>query len=528
MAIARSNRPRKDIKVTLVYPPHQSWPGSLVKPNGSLAYPMLGGALIEKGIEVAVFDATVGNASDALDQVFYRSTELPSGLYRTGVSDARILEEVADADIVGLTSIFSDQETMVLATARLIKQAYPEKLIVSGGVNARHRLEKFFANGIDVICLSEAERTIVAIADRAGRGERDFSSVSGVAFRRDGDIVVNRTRSEDVIYDLDELPMPAWHLLPNDRYWAIGRPHGGHYIDRLSNDDRRYASMMTSLGCPFACTFCHIAGEIEGSLAGEIGNFRIKSETRVLKELDVLDALGVRQVYIEDDSLFGRRNRAIDLLRKIRGRRFEILDVNGVNVVHLLRKGKPDRELLEVLVEAGFKEIALPFESASPRIIKKWVSNKWDPVNSDIAGLLALCREFGIITSGNYMIGYPDETREEIDRTVAMAKQHVEQGLVSAHFMCVMPLPGTPMFEDAIKGGHLPRNYDIDRMHWVKANLVNTPVPPAALETIRDAAWDQVNSEEFKRAKRSMVWGLDGKPTPVRPGADALAAKADG
>ncbi len=94
-------------KVTLLYPPHQSWPGSLVKPNGSLAFPMLAGALLEHDIEVQVVDAIVGTEKEAISDVFYKSTELPSGLYRTGLNDERILEEVADSDIIGMTSIFS-------------------------------------------------------------------------------------------------------------------------------------------------------------------------------------------------------------------------------------------------------------------------------------------------------------------------------------------------------------------------------------------------------------------------------------
>ena len=62
----------------------------------------------------------------------------------------------------------------------------------------------------------------------------------------------------DIIWDLDELPIPAWDLLPNDRYWEIGRPHGGHFND---DEEIKYASMMTSLGWPFHCSYCHISGE---------------------------------------------------------------------------------------------------------------------------------------------------------------------------------------------------------------------------------------------------------------------------
>lgn len=493
----------KNPKVTLLYPPHQSWPGATVKPNGSLAYPSLAGALLEKGYEVQIFDATVGNEKDDLMTMFYVSTPLPSGLLRTGVSDERILEEIADSEIVGLTSIFSEQETMVLTCAKLIKKHYPEKLLIAGGVNARNRLEQFFSAGIDVVCVSEAERTIVQIAEVIAGGRRDFSKIGSVAYRNGDQIVINKTRPEDVIVNLDELPMPAWHLLPNERYWEIGRPHGGHSVDGYAKGELRYASLQTSLGCPFACDFCHVAGEVDGSVAGDIGKFRIKSDERVLAEIAELKKLGVRQIYIEDDSLFGRRNRGINLMRKIKGHGLEILDVNGVNVIHLLRRNKPDREIIECLAEAGFKEIALPFESGNKRIIEKYVSNKWDVENSDIAGLIALCKEYGLTTSGSYILGYPDETREEIQNTIELARSHVAAGLDSAHFMCILPLPGTPLFEMATKNGNLPPDFNIDRMHWMRANMVNTPVPPHELEEIRNRAWEDINPAAFKEARRA-------------------------
>ena len=127
----------KDIKILLLYPPEQSWPGTMVKPNGSLAYPYLGGALRNINVEVYIYDACVGNDNDNLDNFYNKTTPLSSGMIKTGVSDARILEVVNDYDVIGITSIFSQQETQVLNCARLIKKHYPNKLLLSGGVNAR-------------------------------------------------------------------------------------------------------------------------------------------------------------------------------------------------------------------------------------------------------------------------------------------------------------------------------------------------------------------------------------------------------
>ena len=134
----------KEIKILLLYPPEQSWPKTMVKPNGSLAYPYLGGALRDIGVESYVYDACVGNDQDNLDNFFAKGSHLPSGMIRTGVSDERILEIASSYDAIGITSIFSQQETQVLHCAKIIKKKFPNKLLFSGGVNAKSRASIFF------------------------------------------------------------------------------------------------------------------------------------------------------------------------------------------------------------------------------------------------------------------------------------------------------------------------------------------------------------------------------------------------
>ena len=498
----------KEPKVLLLYPPEQNWSDTLCKPNGSLAYPMLGGALRDIDVEVEVYDACVGNSDDDYKKFFFSPKKLESGLLRTGVTDERILEIVKDFDFVGITSIFSLQETMVLHCCRLIKKHYPEKILFSGGVNARYRHTEFLNAGFDIVCTSESELTIQEIMKVYRAGSRDWSSVPKILFKKDGKIV-NTSQMGKIIWNLDELPMPAWDLLPNERYWEIRRPHGGHFKD---DEDLRYVSMMTSLGCPFACSYCHIAHETKGSLADEIGRFRIKSDERVLDELLFLrDEIGAKQVFIEDDSIFGMKRRAIKMLKKIIGVGLEILDVNGVNVIHLTKKGEPDLEVIELLAEAGFRDIVLPFESANHRIVKKWCSNKWRVEDFNVESLVKEIKKAGMRVAANYMVGFPDETENEIKETISFAKRNMDYGLDASNFFLVMPLPGTPMFDEVIKNGQLKPNYNIDKMQWTKANMINTSVPPDKLEEIRQKAWEDCNLSEHIQNRKS--WSITDKNT---------------
>ena len=100
----------KTIKVLLLYPPEQSWPGTMVKPNGSLAYPYLGAALRDIGVETYVYDACIGDDNDDLNNFYTKSSKLPTGMIKTGVSDERILEVASYYDVVVLHQFFLNKK----------------------------------------------------------------------------------------------------------------------------------------------------------------------------------------------------------------------------------------------------------------------------------------------------------------------------------------------------------------------------------------------------------------------------------
>mgnify|MGYP003116541824 FL=1 len=215
------------------------------------------------------------------------------------------------------------------------------------------------------------------------------------------------------------------------------------------------------------------------------------------------DVIGAKQVFVEDDSIFGMKKRAIRMLKKIIGIGLEILDVNGVNVIHLTKKGKPDIEVIELLAEAGFRDIVLPFESANPRIIKKWCSNKWRVEDFDVEALVKEIKRVGMRVAANYMVGFPDETEKEIYQTIEFAKKNMTYGLDASNFFLVMPLPGTPMFDEVTRNGQLPKEFNIDKMQWTKANMINTSIQPQRLEEIRQKAWEDCNLSDHIKNRQS-------------------------
>lgn len=131
----------------------------------------------------------------------------------------------------------------------------------------------------------------------------------------------------------------------------------------------------------------------------------------------------------------------------------------------------------------------------------------------------------GIEVSGNYMLGYPDETREEIAATIAMAQRHRAVGLAQAAFMLVIPLPGTRIYDLALAGGYLEEEFNPDTFNWSRASLINTAVPPEELVEIRRQAWESVNDPKYVTYKKAMNVDVPVEPTDffedARPGASA-------
>ena len=373
----------------LLYPPLQFALNEVAKPDGSLSLSYLAGALRDAGYPVTVLDCTVGFEGSPLAESFENVTEQPNGLRRVGMPADAIMKIVEDHDVIGLTSIFTPQTTPCLDLVSQIRARFPEKLVVAGGVNARSMRKRFFAAGVDLIAMSEAETAIVRIAE-ACQGRLPLAAVPGVAYLDDtGSERV--TPPGRVVQNLDELPMPAWDLLPMQQYWKISRPHGGNFP---AGKTIRYASLQTSRGCPFNCAYCHISREQEDSEHGNVGAFRMKSVERAYREFETLKNLGVEYVFIEDDSLFAKKRRAIEIFRMVKELGLKLLDVNGVNLCHLHR-GKQgtselqvDYELIEVLADAGMESIALPFESASQRILDRYASAKWRVAHTNTSKLI--------------------------------------------------------------------------------------------------------------------------------------------
>ena len=312
-----------------------------------------------------------------------------------------------------------------------VKRVVPGAWVVLGGAHPTAAPASTMAllDGLrGLLIKGEAEEGFPRLVDLLSRANpsRDeatlegFSEVSGLVWR-EGD----QTRENGItwIKDLDTIPFPAWDLMEPHRFPPS--PHAAFYRALP------VAPVVASRGCPYPCVYC--AGRLTmGSTV------RYRSVSNVLEEVRLLqERYGVREIHLVDDNFTYSKDYVLEFCGQVHdlGLRFHWTCPNGVRLNTL------DEEVLRAMKSAGCYAVAVGIESGSQRmldVMRKGLSL------SDIASRVALIRREGLTAIGFFVMGFPTETREEMEQTIRFAGQ---LGLHRANFMLFHPFPGTEAFE---------------------------------------------------------------------------------
>jgi len=195
---------------------------------------------------------------------------------------------------------------------------------------------------------------------------------------------------------------------------------------------------MTSRGCPFLCTFC-ASHKTHGR------KMRYHSVERVEEDLTKLkDNFGAKTVIFQDDHLMGNKERVYQLLSIVKKLKLGSIYQNGLTLFAL------DRPMLEAFYKAGVRNLVLPVESGSEKVLKLQMKK---PLKLEISERVAKdCRELGIYTNSNVMIGMPGENKEDIED----ARHNLRKIKTNWYnISCASPLVGSEMYDLAHSNGYI-------------------------------------------------------------------------
>ena len=338
------------------------------------------------------------------------------------------LEKISDDDLgqiitekkkeaVGI-SVVTPKVYGAMELAKLIKEKFPEIIVIAGGPHATLMPEEMMKEcpAIDFIIQGEGEIRSKELFSKL-ESKTDYSEIDGLVFRKSGQIINNKVKG--YIADLNALPMPARELVDIKRY-----------ASKLKTSVYPATTMMTSRGCPFRCIYC--SKPVTGS------RIRSLSPEKVLKEIEELaNKYGIKEIIFYDDSFTIDKPRVMKICDMIIERKIKMRwqCETRANLV--------DQEMLNKMKESGCYLIAYGIESGSDRvlaILKKGLTKE------QIRKAVEMTKKAGIQVLGYFMLGIPGETEEDIKETIKFSK---ELNLDFAQFSIATAYPGTELYRIA-------------------------------------------------------------------------------
>lgn len=359
------------------------------------------------------------------------------------------------------TSGFLDGNDLAAA----IKQKHPEILTVFGGVHisalGAPLLEAYPA--IDYLCMGEGEATLAELADGC-RPE----AIDGLVWRDNGTAVTNPVRR--LLPDLDQLPFPAYEKLDGfpKRYnlplFSFIQPPG--------------ATMVTSRGCPYQCSYCDRSVFKQG--------YRYNSADYIYAHLRHLrERFGVRHVNIYDDLFTAHRKRIVELCNRLTERPL------GIRFNCAVRVGHADDDLLEMLKAAGCLQVSLGIESGDDDIMDR---HKPGVHVEDVRKTVRRIQACGLRAKGLFMMGLPGETEASIRRTSNFV---MSLDLDDMNMSKFTPFHGAPAWRNLEESGTLEED-------WRQMNCLNFVFVPHGIAS-REAL-DELYNQHVKRFYSSPGW----------------------
>ena len=388
--------------------------------------------------------------------------------------DCRIVDMESEAvGVDGLLSVIADYQPHFIGLsattpvfknavqlAEAVKKRYPDIPLGLGGVHSTIVGKEALQDGpaFDFVVRGEAEHTVVEVC-RALQAGRTLEGVAGVSYRRNGEIVENPRNP--LIENLDDLPMPARHLLKADLY-QHSLPGRGFV---------RYANLFTSRGCPFQCIFCS-----QHTMHGR--KVRFHGVQRVIAELrDIVEGQGVQHVIMMDETLTLKRDRTLELCQAIRDAGLNFTWEGWTHASTI------DEEMLSCMKAAGLIRISFGIESGDPVILKRI---KKSVTLDQIREAYRIAARVGLETRGSAMLGHPGETRKTAWRTIKFVRSIRECQQLYLNIAC--PYPGTELFECAVNGQEgmtlLTQDYACYKRYGKPVISVND-LDPKALQRIQ-------------------------------------------
>ena len=290
-------------------------------------------------------------------------------------------DDVASADLIGISTTTSTAPAAYALADELRAAGLP---VIIGGPHPSFVPDDVMPHA-DYVARGEGGDGLMLELIEALRGERELETIRGLSFWREGRPVHNELRERCA--DLDSLPMPDLSLI-------------------VGSERMRETPIMTSLGCPFDCTFCTVT-----MMFGR--KYRMRSPESVIAELE---ATKPSSVFFYDDNFAADKRRLKKLLQMMIDR-----GITPKWQAQVRTDVARDEELLTLMQRSGCHRLALGFESVDQATLDSYAKSQ---TVEDITSAIAALHRHGIHVHGMFVVGADNDTARTASDTVAFAKRY--------------------------------------------------------------------------------------------------------
>lgn len=365
------------------------------------------------------------------------------------IDNNNLLHRLADLNplLIGF-QVFSADYCLFAELLPLIKKQLPQSKSVAGGPHIsglpKYTLE--INPDLDFAITGEAEEALPDLVRYLnGKNDQLINEIPNLVYRENDSIILNAQKWINV----NDWGAPSWEILRPDLYPPI--QHG------VFHKSRKVVPILTSRGCPYPCTFC-------GGYLVTGKKIRLREINSIVDEIEWLkNTYNFGEFIIEDENFTFYKSHVIAFANEIKKRNIKchFSFPNGV------RLDKLDEEIISRLAEIGTYNVVLGLESGSIETLAKMGKN-WD--FDEVRIKVNLLRKYGILVSGSFILGYRDETLNDIKKTIKYA---LSLSLNAAYFGNYLPLPGTIDFEILINTGEL----SLSSIRWENYNSYRGELP---------------------------------------------------
>ena len=362
-----------------------------------------------------------------------------AGVVKNKLSNAIEYVKNKNPDVVAFT-LYTVNLIDSFALIKNISELKPKPVIVVGGPHATALPEKTLQEcpEIDYLIYGEGENTFIELLDALEKGG-EVKNIKGIYYHNNG--LVMHTEPRPYIKNLDSLPFPSYDIIQKYRY----------PMDMVVKG-KRVATVITSRGCPYHCTFCNKA------VFGD--EYRRRSPKNVVSEIKELINKGVDEIYFVDD-LFAFNKKWLSEF-------YKELDKEKIRIQWkcLGRVGTLGYSDFKAMKDHGCYVIELGIESGNDKILRD-INKKINIKEAEKT--VKEAKRAGLAVHTFWILGHRLDTEETIKQTINTAKRF-NSDFVS--FFVLVPFPGTDVYS------FVPENL---RYKWERIGYYHKDVLPISI-----------------------------------------------